>query len=354
LHQGIAWRKACDLRRAFEAFDQALALDPNLVEARLARAEVLENRDVGAALEEYAAVAALAPSDPRPYLNSASLREAAGDHISALGDLQQALSLADEQGMRGTRLRSEIVRSRAGLYNTMGFVHGALADSEYIANTGMAPSNGRASDEQLEVVRNKARLHWRSGRFDHALQGFSDLIADAGTRKRPPQPIDLLWRCLAGARSDPARARADLIAARPESAAPDAIRVSRTGAASAWEPLGPPCPTARWPEVAIELFCGRIGPERYGSMADHALKVSDRWQRPLTLRGVGITDVRPPKHHLWRAEVDFYLGQWHLIEGDIEAARAALTRTATDGRTGCFEHHAARTELSRLGSGAVK
>ena len=158
----------------------------------------------------------------------------------------------------------------------------------------------------------------------------------------------LLWRHLCLARCDPSQANEALTAAWPLPLNAFALRVSRSGASPAWEPSGPPCPTAKWPEPALELFCGRIGPRTYLAMAAPALEVSDDWQAPAAGPGVGVTELRPPAQHLWRAEVEFYLAQWHLLRGSSKAARPHLDAAAVDTRARSFECYAAGTELARL------
>jgi hypothetical protein len=191
-------------------------------------------------------------------------------------------------------------------------------------------------------------LHWKAGRFENAAQGFSALVSEAARSGGRIDPQHILWRHLALARVDPQRAAAKLATACPAPAHNFALRVSRTGTSPAWEPMGPPCPTAKWPEPVLELFCGRLEPDAYLAMAAPALEISDRWCPPAASARLSSSELRPPAQHLWRAEVEFYLAQWFLLRGAAGAAQWHLGSAAADSRARTFECYAAGAELARL------
>ncbi len=349
LARGHALHDACDLGRALEAFENALNLDPTLVDARYMRAQMLENRDVAAALAEYDSLIRSEPEHLESRLRRAALRRILGNNIGALADYQAIDRLTSASFRPDPQIRRSLARGRASLYEEMGFLHGANAEYEVLLQQG-ASSRSRqgGSDDHLLMQRNSGRLNWKAGRYDDAAAAFSELVgASAGISGRA-EPMALLWRHLCLARLEPARATEILLAAWPLPLNTFALRVSRSGASPAWEPSGPPCPTAKWPEPVIELFCGRIGPHTYLAMAAQALEISDQWQVPAAGPGVGMSELRPPAQHLWRAEVEFYLGQWHLLRGSARAARVHLDTAAADTRSRSFECYAAGAELARL------
>ena len=348
LARGHALLDACDLGRALEAFDDALNLDPTLVDARFMRTQLLENRDASAALAEYDSLIGSEPEHLESRLRRAALRRILGDNIGALSDYQAIDRLSSGSFRPAPQMRRLLARGRASLYEEMGFLHGANAEYDALLRLG-ASSRSRVpgSDDHLLMQRNCGRLNWKAGRFDDAAAAFAELIDASPTISGRAEPMALLWRHLCLARFDPSQANEALTAAWPLPLNA-ALRVSRSGASPAWEPSGPPCPTAKWPEPALELFCGRIGPHTYLAMAAPALEISDHWQAPAAGPGVGVTELRPPAQHLWRAEVEFYLAQWHLLRGSSKAARPHLDAAAVDTRARSFECYAAGTELARL------
>lgn len=348
LARGRSLLDECNIGSAFEAFDRALELDPQLVDARFMRAQLLENRDVVAAMGEYDALIAADPESAELRLRRALLRRLCGDAIAALADYQVLERLCDS-ARADPQLRRTLARDRAALFEEMGFLHGANAEYETLVQpSGSARSQLRKAEDRVNLVRNASRLHWKAGRFESAAQGFSALVSEAARSGARIDPQTLVWRHLALARVDPQRAASTLAAACPPTTQSAALRVSRTGASPAWEPMGPPCPTAKWPEPVLELFCGRLAPEAYLAMAAPALDISDRWRAPSVEARVGLSELRPPAQHLWRAEVEFYLAQWFLLCGAAGAAQWHLTSAAADTRARSFECYAAGAELARL------
>ena len=338
----------CKLGSAFEAFDRALELDPLLADARFMRAQLLENRDVTAAIGEYDALIAADPEMVEPRLRRALLRRLQGDSIGALADYQVVERLCNSPRAE-PHARRNLAQDRAALFEEMGFLHGANAEYEsLVQQAGSARNQQRKAEDRINLVRNGSRMHWKAGRFESAAQGFSALVSEAARNGGRIDAQHLLWRHLALARIDPQRAASTLAAACPAPANGAALRVSRSGASPAWEPMGPPCPTAKWPEPALELFCGRLEPEAYLAMAGPALEISDRWCAPAAGARVGVSELRPPAQHLWRAEVDFYLGQWYLLRDATAAAQWRLAAAAADSRARTFECYAAGAELARL------
>lgn len=312
------------------------------------RAQLLENRDVIAAIGEYDALIAADPEAVEPRLRRALLRRLQGDGIGALADYQVVERLCNSPRAE-PHARRNLARDRAALFEEMGFLHGANAEYEsLVQQTGSARNQQRNAEDRVNLVRNGSRMHWKAGRFESAAQGFSALVSGAARNGGRIDAQQLLWRHLALARIEPQRAASTLVAACPAPANGAALRVSRSGTSPAWEPMGPPCPTAKWPEPALELFCGRLEPEAYLAMAAPALEISDRWCAPAAGARVGVSELRPPAQHLWRAEVDFYLGQWYLLRGATPAAQWRLAAAAADSRARTFECYAAGAELARL------
>ena len=348
LKRGLAWQSACNLARALEDFDGALRLDPELAEARFLRAQLLENRDVAAAHDEYATLIEHDPDNADVLMRRAALRRAMGDSIGALGDYR-AVEVLSERVTSAWHWRTSVARERALLYETMGYHHGASADYDFLAQHALGSSNGaRGNEDTRNMLRNRGRLHWKAGRFDVATNAFSTLVEEAGKRGKAAEPMQIVWRFLALVRLDAKRAGDYLLAAWPAPGRRFAIRTSRTGLSPAWEPTGPPCPTCKWPEPVLELYCGRLTPAEYTAMAEPALAISDQWKPPQLGRGVSLAQFLPPAQHLWRAEVAFYLAQYHLLFGDPGSATQYLEIAAADARARTFECYAAGAELAHI------
>src|SRR5262249_11803995 len=92
---GLAWRKLGEPRLALTAFDDALALDPGLRGALMARGRTLREIDQPQlALEDFAAAKALAPSLTDAYLPRASLLTELRELPLALAEYDAALAVA--------------------------------------------------------------------------------------------------------------------------------------------------------------------------------------------------------------------------------------------------------------------
>jgi lipoprotein NlpI len=82
-----------------------------------------------------------------------------------------------------------------------------------------------------------------------------------------------------------------------------------------------------WPEPVVALYLGKLAPEAVQKAAAHpnATRQRDR-----------------------RCEANFYIAEWHLTQGEREAA----ARLFSDARSGCpssfMEHEGAVAELRRL------
>ena len=348
LARGKARFKSCEFTQAFEDLGRALEIDPSLADARFMRAQVLENRDVAFALSEYGALLTQDPTRAEACMARAALRRATGDLMGAMADYQAVEALV-RRAPNVTPLRLRVARERAALYEAMGFHHGAAAEYTVLAEHDA----GARPEHQRNMLRNQSRQHWKAGRFAEAAHGFDHLVAEAAHARKEFNPFDLLWRHFSLVRVDPAEADFRLLKERPSVDTAHAVRVSRSGNTPAWDPMGPPCPTTRWPQPVFELMCGRLSPKEFEALAAHARAVSDQWQPPAGNEHAAVTQFRPPSQHIWRAEVALYLGLWHLHNGYKYMGMHWLEVAASDTRARTFECQAAAAELARLATGGA-
>lgn len=345
LASGKARIQACDFTQALQDLSLALEQDPSLADARFIRAQVMENRDLKFALREYSALIESDPSRTEAYLARAALLRAQGDMVGAMADYQ-TLETMVRLAPAAAPLRLRVARERAAMYEAMGFHHGAAAEYELLAEHEVP----LRAEHRRNMLRNQSRQHWKAGRFQEAADGFGRLVHEAREARREFNPFDLLWRHLSLARIDSAQADFELLKTRPPADVPHAVRTNRSGADSAWNPMGPPCPVSRWPMPVFDLMCGRITPGEFEALARPALAASDLWHPPAQGATAGLPEYRPPALHLWRAEVAFYLGQWHMINGYKYMSLHCMEVAAADTRARTFESQAAAAELARLGT----
>lgn len=96
-HKGIAHARSDQSRKAVEAFDLALALNPNNAETWLAQAQVLQTREqFTAALTSFTRTVELTPSSSQALLGQCSVLNRLQDYEAAAAACQQAIQ-ADGQ-----------------------------------------------------------------------------------------------------------------------------------------------------------------------------------------------------------------------------------------------------------------
>jgi len=79
--------------------------------------------------------------------------------------------------------------------------------------------------------------------------------------------------------------------------------------------------TKGWPYAVMELYLGKRSP---GATLDAAVKANDR------------------------CEAQFYIGQWHILKGNLAEARPALQNVANTCPKTFIEYEVAVAELKRL------
>jgi lipoprotein NlpI len=210
-----------------------------------------------------------------------------GEFHDWLGEHDAAL--ADFNRALGVKEEPETYVDRAIVYGDNG--DKAKATEDVDAALRLAPDDAFA-------VYERGLLRFRIGDFAGAAGDLAK-AADA----RPEDAYYAIWAYLGAARAGLADA-ADGLTRR-----------------SAKFDLGD------WPGQVIELYLGKRQPGQ----------------------------VSPPKgtHIPWmtegyRCEAEFYLGEYHVLKGDNDAARPRLEAAAATGITEFVEHRGARDELARL------
>ncbi len=102
---------------------------------------------------------------------------------------------------------------------------------------------------------------------------------------------------------------------------------------------------ARLPLPADALAAARQDPRGAWPCPALAMIVDDLTPQALLAE---IDKLQGDERVLTLAEAWFYVGQWHHVQGRVDAAREAFEKCEAQGIKGCFENVAAGFELARL------
>lgn len=334
---GLSYLRAGDSKRALEALDQALALEPDLADAVAARAELLDVRgDVDGAREEYERarrlLTAVRPGPPdRRYV----LRRRG----------RFAFEIESYERVRGSVKKAVLPHLAQG--NAL-LLAGRFADALESYDRAL-----KLKPDLLDAVALRAEALAALGRYDEALQAFDKVIAaqpaDAETHNSRAivrmalgkieeanadwrRQLQLLPPLQSAARACVALRLADYAEALPHLE----LAVAREPADPYWRlyqlmarrrlgmtlNLADAPGNGAWPTPLIELYANRLAAKDAFERADTAGR---------------------------RAEALFQIGMMELGR-DRQAARRNLEQVVEIGPPDLIEYAAARNELSRLGS----
>lgn len=111
--------------------------------------------------------------------------------------------------------------------------------------------------------------------------------------------------------------------------------------------MGPPQRGVWIWHALTDLFLDRITPNDLLTASQSALAESDAWRFPEAKEGTPVWRMEPPSC-LWRSQLMFFIGMWHLSKDEVERARQALSE-ATHADDSCsLEKIAARAQMRRL------
>src|SRR5439155_4507521 len=138
---GLARIRRGDLQAGRQEIEAAASLDPgnSLVRSYLGKAYYEERRD-GVAGEELGRAKALDPSDPTPWFYDAIRKQSVNRPVEALHDLQRAIELNDNRAVYRSRLLLDddlAARSAnlARIYDDLGFQQLGLVEGWKSVNT---------------------------------------------------------------------------------------------------------------------------------------------------------------------------------------------------------------------------
>ena len=271
---------------ALDDFDAALAVSPDFGPALFGRG--YSHSGLGQhelAVRDHSAAIALLPQDPAPYRGRADAYRRLGRFDLAIADYSRAIAIAPgDSASHGGRA---LARQRLGQYDP------AIADfGEAIR---LDPRGTTIAGTTAYKERGSLRFHL--GQYSEAARDFQHSL-----RLIPHDAYAVLWLYLARQRSG-IDGRAEL--------ADHAGRLALT----------------RWPGPVVALFLGDASPSE-------------------VLKAMRHDDERRQRER--ECEAFFYLGEYHLLRGDVELAARFLRKSEMAGITNFMEYAGAKAELKKL------
>jgi tetratricopeptide (TPR) repeat protein len=340
---GVALRANENVDDAIGEFRVAVALDPGLVSASFEIANALLSQGIAdEAIAELDRAVKLSPdalalrttlslalqTGGYPDKAIAELRDAAAAnpteadiHISlgaALRD-QNRLAEAVAEFKRALEIDAKSIAALARLGETLREMNDPVgAMVQFQRARDIDPTNGYLHVSLGEVLREQGRIEEAGAAYDTALRFDPEIagsLRDSGTNAftlaqymdavsnlsrsvhlRPYDPYAVLWLYLARVRSGQQQAAAELAA--------DAAQLQSTD----------------WPAPVVDLYRGKATPQALDA----------------------------PDNPDGRCELQFYVGEWLLLQGDTAATRDRLAQAVDICPKSSIERPAARAELKRL------
>ena len=337
-----AYGRKGEIDRALADYDEAIRLNPKFFRAINNRGTTYrdDKRDPDRAITDYNEAIRLSPKFADAYNNRGIAYAAKGDHAHALADYNSAIRLDPNFALaynnRGLQYRdhgdyvaaiadfdkaigvdpryANAYRNRGNAYLKMDKYDLAISDftTALVLNA-----------KDTETLIGRATAYGRTGDLDRAIADYDGVL-----RLEPQDLTALTNRGYAHFhRGDFADAAADLSRVTDKDAYtyPALFRFlaqSRAGLASSdLESAARRMTNQSWPYAVFELYLGRRD-------ADATLAAA-----------------QGPEE---RCEAQFYVGEWHLLQGDRVAAKLHLEEVAGVCPKGFVEYVGAQAELRRL------
>ncbi len=312
---GDLYRARGLFKRAIEVYDETLRRAPDLAEAYAARGEALiKLRQHERAIEDFSAAVARRPDLAEAFRGRGFSHSGMGAHELALADYETALRLRPDDALA--------FRGRGDAYRRLARYDSAIADYDKAAS--LAPGDP-------ESYYNRSLAYKAKGAYAAAVADLSAAIRlrpDFGPAYRKRGTI----RFYLGQHSDAARDfRRSLMLDGPEPYRVLWLHLSRERAGfDAREELAALAgrlTTEDWPVPLIALFLGETSPEQ-------------------VLASIDAPDQR--RRRELECETHFYVGQYHLLNGNISAATESFRSSVATRITTFAEFAGAKMELKRI------
>jgi tetratricopeptide (TPR) repeat protein len=309
LRAGYYWDKH-DYDAALADLDVAIGLNPNSASLFVARGNAYHaKRDYDRAIADDTEVIRLDKNYGVAFNNRGWAYAAKQDYDRAIADYTESIRIDPKYALafdnRGNAYYGKHDTDRA----IADFTEAIRLNSDYafaFSDRGRVYSSkqnyDRAIADYTEAIRidpKFALAFRRRGIAYSAKQDYGDALtslADA-VRLDPKSAVSVLWLYLVRARSNAEAAAAELETNAKNLKLPD------------------------WPYAAVELFLGRQTPETTLAAA-----------------------TKPDE----RCQAQFYVGEWHLLQGNRPAAEMALETAVDSCPKTLMEYDVARAELRRL------
>lgn len=298
---GLAYAAKADYPRALATYEAGLTIKPDHSDIYFNRGHVhFIQGHIDRAIADYAAAVRLGPTNRVAHFDGGVVQEleSARIHINyyrylalayhASGNKERTFATYDEAIQRFPKQPLAYVNRAAG-FSSIGDMKRSLADFDQAI---------ALDPKQSIVFGTRAFARFQSGDFEGSAADYAMVWSLDPTQAGLPKEYVPIWHFLALARSNPTAAKAAL--------AERMVKIDQSN----------------WPFPVVKMFMG----------VQPANQIMEQAKTPDE-----------------RCEASFYLGQWHLLNGDKSAARTALNAAFATCPKTFFEYRGAEAELKRMG-----
>jgi len=292
IDSGITALDAGDYECSIELFEKALATKDLTRDSQVAAL-----MDEGHAyhllgkyedsIRKFTAVTMIAPDHAQAYIGRASAYFLGGEIDNAIADYSAVLKrTSDDKSLRITAFVG-----RAGGYFRESKIDLSLRDY----------ASALEIDPRADLPRFlRGTVYWRLGRFRDAAQDFSDLL-----RADPTSARDALWWIIS---ADPIH--------------------RKLGALSEVNPSK--IDATRWPGILVQFYNRAATEEQVFVQAEERDGHARNWTE-----------------HIYECDARFFVGEWHLLTGDINTVASSLAEASTQCSPAFVLYGASKAELAR-------
>ncbi|MER9849710.1 tetratricopeptide repeat protein [Mesorhizobium sp. M0106] len=314
--RAIAWTDSGDDDRAIADYDNAIALDPDDIDAYNERGQIwLDKGENDSTISDFDRAIELDPGKAETYYNRGRAWAHKGDDSRAIADYSHAIEFDPAY--------FQAYNNRGFVFNRMGEFDRAIADFDETISL----------DPQHPYAYNNRAISWGAkGDAERAVADYSQAITLDPTYVNPYGSRGIYYFY----DREPAKAQADLAAAAE--LAPDNayfaiwadLAERRSGGASHLRQAASRLDMARWPAPLVRMFLGEQTPEAALAAADDPVPV-------------------PAKKRGNLCEANLYVAEFYRLDGRDDEALRRYRLAVRDCPHDFIEYVAAGKALRALG-----
>ncbi len=343
LNRGVRYKENGDLDRALADYDEAIRMSPKAAVLYYGRGNVWGAKgDVDRAIADYDQALRLDPNYVWAYNNRGNLWSKKGDLDRAIADYDQAIRLDGRS--------ASTYLNRAEAWEDKGQLDRAIADYDEAIRL----------DPDLKHAYYYRGIAWSAkGDFERAIADYDQALRRDAKDAKVYQHRGAAW----SAKGEFALAIADY---------DQAIRLDPSFGAAYWSRGLAYFNSGNFSAAAADMLKSndlrddgysmlwrflaraRAGQDGSGELAANAARLKTKeWVYPVidfylgrrSLEEMRASAVKPEQ----KCEAAFYVGEWHLLHGNMPAAMTELKEAAATCPKNFAEHTAAVAELKRIG-----